>query len=120
MSNDNHLLLTLSRILWKSSTLNDFSLHTSHSRYHLRSLTGFPTKLKNFKEYNSLSGSKSPSSMTLLLVSTIVVMLGAERCKDGEMVAIRLFARRSVRNRFNSGKLARAVTELSVRSMESC
>lgn len=49
-----------------------------------------------------------------------MVRFGAERCREGEMVAIRLFARSSVRKRFNNGKFARAATELSVRSMESC
>ena len=56
----------------------------------------------------------------LLFVSTIVVRLGAERCSDGEMTTIRLFASKSVRRRFSNGKLARIATELSVRSMESC
>lgn len=45
--------------------------------------------------------------------------LGTDRCKDSEMVAIRLLANSNVRKRFSNGKLPRRTIELSVKSMES-
>jgi len=68
----------------------------------------------------SFSGSKSPSSETLLFVSTRVVRFGTERCKDCEKMDIRLLARRRVRNRLIKGRFPSVIMALSVRSMASC
>jgi hypothetical protein len=68
----------------------------------------------------SLSGSRSPNSEILLFVRMRVVRFGADKCKEGEMVDIRLLARRRVCSRLRRGKLLRATRELSVKSMASC
>ncbi len=111
---------TLSLILWKSRTLSEGILHTSHSRYHFFSFTGFPIKLMYFKYFSSFSGSKSPSSAKLLFVSTSDVRFGSEMCSAGETVDIWLLARRRVLNLRSKGKFASATIELSVKSMASC
>jgi len=112
--------LSLSRILWKSKTLSPGNLQVSHSRYHFFSLTGFPSRLKYLSPLTVLRGSRSPNSVILLFVRTRVVRFGAERCNEGEMVDIRLLAKRSVCNRLKRGRLLSATRELSVRSMASC
>jgi hypothetical protein len=56
----------------------------------------------------------------LLFVRTSVVRFGTERCKEGEMVEIRLLARRRVCSRLRRGRLLSATRELSVKSMASC
>ena len=111
---------TLSRILWKSKTLSPGNLQASHSRYHFFSLTGFPKRLKYLIPLSSLNGSRSPNSEILLFVRTRVVRFGTDRCKEGEMVDIRLLARRRVCSRLRRGKLLSATRELSVKSMASC
>jgi len=111
---------TLSRILWKSKTLSPGNLQVSHSRYHFFSLTGFPSRLKYLSPLTVLRGSRSPSSVILLFVRMRVVRFGAERCKEGEMVDIRLLAKRSVCSRLRRGRLLSATRELSVRSIASC
>lgn len=111
---------TLSLILWKSKTLSDGILYASHSRYHFFSRTGLPMRERYVSFLRSFSGSKSPSSQTLLLVRARVVRFGAERWRDGEMVDIRLLAISSVWRRFSSGKLPRVTMELSVKSIASC
>jgi len=110
----------LSRILWKSKTLSPGNLQASHSRYHFFSLTGFPKRLRYLSPLTSLSGSRSPNSEILLFVRMRVVRFGADRCKEGEMVDIRLLARRRVCSRLRRGKLLSATRELSVKSMASC
>jgi hypothetical protein len=111
---------TLSRILWKSKTLSPGNLQASHSRYHFFSLTGFPKRLKYLSPLISLKGSRSPSSEILLFVRMRVVRFGADRCKEGEMVDIRLLARRRVCSRLRRGRLLSETRELSVKSMASC
>ncbi len=111
---------TLSRILWKSSTLRVGIRHASHSRYHFFSRTGFPRRDKYCNDLTSLRGSRSPSSAMLLFVSTSVVRLGTDRCKDWEMDDIRLFASRRVRRRRRRGMFPKTVIELSVKSIQSC
>lgn len=111
---------TLSRILWKSKTLRLGILQASHSRYHFFSRTGFPSKERYWRPFTSFSGSRSPSSPTLLFVRTRVVRFGTERCKEDEMDAIRLFASSSVRSRRSRGMFPRTLIELSVKSMASC
>jgi hypothetical protein len=54
-----------------------------------------------------------------LAVSTSVVRLGSEAARVGERAATRFWARRRVRRRGESGKLARWVMALSVKSMAS-
>ena len=68
---------------------------------------------------NPLSASRSASSAKLLDVRTKVVRLGSELASVGWMLLTLFRARRSVRNRGESGKLARAVMSLSVKSMAS-
>jgi hypothetical protein len=111
---------TLSRILWKSITLSPGILQASHSRYHFFSLTGLPSKDRYWRCLSSLRGSRSPSSETLLFVSTSVCRFGTERWIDGEMFCIRLFARRRVWRRLRRGRLPRVMMALSVKSMASC
>jgi hypothetical protein len=110
----------LSRILWKSKTLSPGNLQVSHSRYHFFSLTGFANKLKYLSPLTPLSDSRSPSSVMLLFVRMRVVRFGTDKCKEGEMVAMRLLARRRVCSRLRRGKLLSATRELSVKSMASC
>lgn len=55
-----------------------------------------------------------------LLVRTRVWRLGTDRWMDGEMEAIRLFASSSAFSRRSRGRLARALMELSVKSIQSC
>jgi hypothetical protein len=111
---------TLSRIRWKSKTLSPGNLQVSHSRYHFFSLTGFPNRLKYLSPLTPLSGSRSPNSVKLLFVRTRVVRFGTDRCKEGEMLDIRLLARRRVCSRLKRGKLLSETRELSVKSMASC
>jgi hypothetical protein len=111
---------TLSLILWKSRTLSEGMRHASHSRYHFFSRTGFPSRERNWRWRRFWSGSRSPSSATLLFVSTSVVRPGAERCSEGEMEDTRLLASRRVRRRRSRGKFPRTPMELSVKSMQSC
>ena len=56
----------------------------------------------------------------LLFVRMRVVRFGTDKCKDCEMVDIRLLARRRVCSRLRRGKLLSATRELSVKSMASC
>lgn len=56
----------------------------------------------------------------LLFVRTREVKLGTERCRLGEIEDIRLFASKRVRRRRKRGKFARAMMELSVKSIASC
>ena len=56
----------------------------------------------------------------LLFVSTRVVRFGTDKCKDGEMEDIRLFASSSVRRRRRRGMFPRTMIELSVKSIQSC
>lgn len=111
---------TLSRILWKSRTLSPGNLQASHSRYHFFSRTGFPKRERYLRCLSSLSGSRSPSSVILLLLRTRVVRLGTDKCIEGDMAVIRLFARRRVRRRLRSGKLPSVTIALSVKSIASC
>jgi len=110
----------LSRILWKSKTLSPGNLQVSHSRYHFFSLTGFPNRLKYLSPLTLLSGSRSPNSVILLFVRTRVVRFGTDKFKEGEMVDMRLLARRRVCSRLRRGKLLSETRELSVKSIASC
>jgi hypothetical protein len=75
---------------------------------------------KYFSPFSSFSGSKSPSSETLLLVRTRVVRFGTDRWMDGDIADIRLFANRRVRSRLSRGRFPSVMIELSVRSIASC
>ena len=110
----------MSRILWKSKTLSPGNLQVSHSRYHFFSLMGFPNRLKYLSPLTALSGSRSPNSLILLFVRMRVVRFGTDKCKEGEMVDMRLLARRRVCSRLRRGKLLSETRELSVKSMASC
>ena len=111
---------TLSRILWKSSTLRLGIRHASHSRYHFFSRTGFPNRDKYWRDLTSFRGSRSPSSVMLLFVRTRVVRLGTERCREAEMEDIRLFASNRERKRRRRGMFPKTMMELSVKSIQSC
>lgn len=110
----------MSRILWKSKTLSPGNLQASHSRYHFFSLTGFPSRLKYLSPLTALSGSRSPNSVMLLFVRMRVVRFGTDKWNEGEMVDMRLLARRRVCSRLRRGRLLRETRELSVKSMASC
>jgi hypothetical protein len=83
-------------------------------------VTGFPNRLKYLSPLTALSGSRSPNSVILLFVRTRVVRFGTDKCKEGEMVDMRLLAKRRVCNRLRRGRLLRETRELSVKSMASC
>jgi hypothetical protein len=111
---------TLSRILWKSTTLSPGILQASHSRYHFLSRTGLPNNEMYLRFFNSFRGSRSPNSAILLFVRTRVVKFGTDRWIDGEIADIRLFERRSVWRRLSNGKLPSVTMALSVKSIASC
>jgi hypothetical protein len=66
------------------------------------------------------NASRSANSAKLFSVSTSVVRFGIELATEGWMPAILLRARRSVRNRGDSGKFPKVCISLSVKSIASC
>ena len=82
-------------------------------------MTGFSNKERCVSRGKFLSASRSASSAKLLDVRIKVVRFGIEFASVACMLLSRLRARSRVRRRSESGKLARAVMSLSVKSMAS-
>lgn len=82
-------------------------------------VTGFSINTKCVNRVNVASTSRSANSAKLFEVRTKVERLGREFARVGWMLETRLRARRSVRNRGDSGKLPSSCISLSVKSMAS-
>ncbi len=82
-------------------------------------MTGFSKSTKCVNRRNPLRGSRSPSSARLFEVKTSEERFGMEFATEGWMLDTRFLAISKVRNRGNSGKLAKVLMSLSVKSIAS-